>query len=461
MQRTLRKLRAKPEPYVVDTTFILKRGFWLENSEKQRITRFLAVLIVTALLVGLVAGGFLSYSIASQRIKSLQDQIDGLQGQISELSSSQNISELQSQINDLHEHINELQNQISTLQQQLSELPSSQNITYITWDNISLSELYEAVKDSVVTIRGIIAQYPYYTQVQGSGFVYNFTGQMVIITNHHVVNNAFNISVTFINGNGYAATVLGSDPYADLAVLSTDAPQSEYKPLEIVSSSTLKVGDPVIAVGNPFGLTGTVTTGIVSQLGRTIRTETTGGFAIANVIQITAPINPGNSGGPLLNYRGQVVGVTTAIVADSQGLGFAIPSNTILREIESLVETGSYTQHSWLGLAGTEMSYEIATVMNVNVTYGWLIAQVVSGGPSDEAGLQGGTQQVLIAGSWVTIGGDIIIALNETRIVNGDDLATYLEEYTLPGQTVNVTIVRNNLTMTLPVELGTRPQPPS
>ena len=403
----------------------------MENAQKQRITRFSALFIVIALLVGLVAGGFLSYSIASQRIKSLQ-----------------------SQINDLHEHINELQSQISTLQEQLSELSSSQNIT-------SLSEIYEAVKDSVVTIRGIIVQYPYYTQVQGSGFVYNFTGQMVIITNHHVVNNALNISVTFINGNGYAATVLGSDPYADLAVLSTDAPQGEYKPLEIVSSSTLKVGDPVIAVGNPFGLTGTMTTGIVSQLGRTIRTETTGGFAIANIIQITAPINPGNSGGPLLNYRGQVVGVTTAIVAGAQGLGFAIPSNTILREIESLVETGSYTQHSWLGLAGTDMTYEIATVMNVNVTYGWLIAQVVSGGPSDEAGLQGGTQQVLIAGSWVTIGGDIIIALNETRIVNGDDLATYLEEYTLPGQTVNVTIVRNNLTMTLPVELGTRPPPPS
>ena len=389
----------------------------MENAQKQRITRFSALFIVIALLVGLVAGGFLSYSIVSQRIKSLQDQIDGLQGQISELLSSQNIT--------------------------------------------SLSEIYEAVKDSVVTIRGIIVQYPYYTQVQGSGFVYNFTGQMVIITNHHVVNNALNISVTFINGNGYAATVLGSDPYADLAVLSTDAPQSEYKPLEIVSSSTLKVGDPVIAVGNPFGLTGTMTTGIVSQLGRTIRTETTGGFAIANIIQITAPINPGNSGGPLLNFRGQVVGVTTAIVAGAQGLGFAIPSNTILREIESLVETGSYTQHSWLGLAGTDMTYEIATRINVNVTYGWLIAQVVSGGPSDEAGLQGGTQQVLIAGSWVTIGGDIIIALNETRIVNGDDLATYLEEYTLPGQTVNVTIVRNNLTMTLPVELGTRPPPPS
>ena len=261
--------------------------------------------------------------------------------------------------------------------------------------------------------------------------------------------------------NGYAATVLGSDPYADLAVLSTNAPQSEYKPLEIVSSSTLKVGDPVIAVGNPFGLAGSMTIGIVSHLGRTIRTETTGGFAIANVIQITAPINPGNSGGPLLNFRGQVVGITTAIVAGSQGVGFAIPSNTILREIKSLVETGSYTQHSQIGLAGIDMTYEIATAMKVNVTYGWLVTQVVSGGPADKAGLRGGKRQVKIAGEWVIIGGDIIIAVNGTRIVNGDDLAAYVEEHTLPGQTINLTIVRNNLTMVLPVELGTRPPPPS
>ncbi len=280
---------------------------------------------------------------------------------------------------------------------------------------------------------------------------------MIILTNYHVVNNAINITVTFMNGNGYAATVLGSDPYADLAVLSTDAPQTEYHPLEIVSSSTLKVGDPVIAVGNPFGLAGSMTIGIVSQLGRTM--PTTSGYPIANVIQMTAPINPGNSGGPLLNYQGQVVGITTAIVRNSQGLGFAIPSNTILREIESLVTEGSYTQHPWLGIAGIDMTYEIAMAMNINITYGHLIVQVVSGGPADRAGLQGGTQQVQIAGKWVTIGGDIIIAINGTRIRNIDDLATYLEEHTVPGQTINVTIVRNSQTMTLTVELGTRPPP--
>jgi S1-C subfamily serine protease len=282
---------------------------------------------------------------------------------------------------------------------------------------------------------------------------------MVIITNFHVVDDAINITVTFKDGNAYAATVLGSDPYADLAVLSTNAPESEFKPLQIVSSSTLRVGDPVVAIGNPFGLTGSMTVGIVSQLGRTISTSTTGGFSIANIIQTSAPINPGNSGGPLLNYLGQVVGITTAIIADSQGLGFAVPSNTILREIGPLVETGSYTQHPWLGVSGTDMNYEIAELMDTDFTYGWLITQVVDNGPADKAGLRGGTEQAQTIGGTVIIGGDITIAIEGTCIVNGDDLSTYLEEHTLPGQTVELTIVRNNQVVILPVELGTRPPP--
>src|SRR4030042_664291 len=259
--------------------------------------------------------------------------------------------------------INDLQNQLSTLQEHVSDLQSTQNIinqnnTYILGENSSLSQLYE----------------------------------IVIITNYHVVQDTVNVTITFVNGNGYAATVLGSDAYADLAVLSTDAPQSEYRPLEIASSSTLKVGDPVIAVGNPYGLAGSMTTGIVSALGRTITEDMTGGYPIANCIQTTAPINPGNSGGPLLDYQGRVVGITTAIVSDSQGLGFAIPSNTILRETDSLIVNGSFVQHPWLGATGTDMTYEIADVMNTNVTCGWLIAQVTADGPSAKAGLQGGTQ---------------------------------------------------------------------
>jgi S1-C subfamily serine protease len=240
-------------------------------------------------------------------------------------------------------------------------------------------------------------------------------------------------------------------------VLSVDSPNTELKPLSIASSSTLNVGDPVIAIGSPFGLGGSMTSGIVSQLGRTIKESLAGDFPIANIIQISAPINPGNSGGPLFNYDSKVVGITTAIIADSEGVGFAIPSNTILREIESLVNTGSYDQHSWLGVSGADMTYEIADEMNVDITYGWLISQVVHGGSADKAGLRGGTQRVQIAGRSVIVNGDIIIAIDGARIINGDDLMTYIEEHTLPHQIINVTIVRNNQMLGLLVELEKRP----
>ncbi len=362
--------------------------------------------------------------------------------------------------------VSDLQNQVSALQNQVSSLQSAssgvnQNGTYVVGENASLAPLYAEVQDSVVVVQGITVQYDvfnraYYSQVQRSGFVYNFTGQMVVITNYHVVQDVQNVTVTFINGNSYEATVLGSDPYADLAVLSTNASPDEYKPLEIVSSSNLEVGDP--AVGGPYGLAGSMTTGIVSALGRTINDETSS-YPIANVIQTSTPINPGNSGGPLLNYEGQVVGITTAIVTDSQGLGFAIPSSAILRELESLITTGSYNQHPWIGASGTDMTYDIAKEIDVNVTYGWLIAQVTSGGPADNAGLKGGTQQVTADGQTVIIGGDIITAFNGVRIRGTDDLSTYLEEHTLPGQTINVTIIRNGQDMTIQLTLGTRPPP--
>jgi S1-C subfamily serine protease len=403
----------------------------LELPQKPKATRFLTILIIITVIASLVAGGLIGYLTAS-------------------------------------EQINDLQKRVSTLQRQLVNLPPNQNVTYIFGNNTSLSELYKEVEDSVVIIQGVIVQTTIlgtsYTEVQGSGFVYNFTGQMVIITNYHVVQDAVNITVTFIDGNGYAATILGSDPYADLAVLSIDAPQSEYKPIEIASSSTLKVGDPVIAIGTPLGYVGSMTSGIVSALGRSVEVDWSS-YPIADCIQTSAPINPGNSGGPLINYLGEVVGITSYGAIDpstgqlAQGLGFAIPSNTILREIGSLVTEGSYNQHPWLGAEGIDMTYEIAEAMDTNITYGWLITQVVSGGPAANAGLRGGTTQAIIDGESVTIGGDIIIAINGNRITNFDDLSSYLEEFTSPGQTINVKIVRNSQIIIQAVELGTRPPP--
>jgi S1-C subfamily serine protease len=422
----------------------------MELPEKPKIRRLSTVLIGTEIIC-LLAGGMFGYAISS-------------------LTASRQVSSLQSQVSTLEKQVSNLQSTLDSSPQNVTyENTTIENVTYVLAENFSLSQLYEQVKSSVVVVQGIIVEeyyYPWgqpyyqYSEVQGSGFVFNSTGQFVIVTNYHVVDGASNITVTFIDGNTYPVEVIGSDPYADLAVLSSNASQDEYRPLTITSSSTLKVGDPVLAIGSPYGLAGTVTSGIVSALGRTITESTTGGYVIADCIQTTTPINPGNSGGPLLNYQGEVVGITTAIVSSSQGLGLAIPSSTILREIESLITKGSYNNHPWLGASGTDMTYWIAQAMNVNVTYGWLINQVTAGGPADKAGLRAGTTQAQVEGTWATIGGDIVVAINGTRITNMDDLSTYLEQYTLPSETIDVTIVRNNQTLTLQVTLEAR-QPTS
>ena len=407
----------------------------MEVSEKPKKARTITSLAVIVVICSLVSGGLFGYLICYSTTSGdfdLQNQVTSLQEQVAQLQSTQ--------------------------------YQNSQNTTVLTEErNVSVSELYAQVADSVVVIRGMVfSGYTIfgrhvYSQIQGSGFIYNFTGEAVVVTNNHVISDTINITVTFSNGNAYPAEVLGLDPYAELAVLSVDAPENEYVPLEIASSSKLRVGDPVMVVGTPYGLAGSMSTGFVSALGRTLTAEATGGYVIANVIQTTAPLNPGNSGGPVLNYQGQVVGIATAIVEDSQGLGFAIPSNTILREISDLVSKGSYNNHPWLGVSGTDMSYEIAVEMGVDVTYGWLIASVTSGGPADDAGLQGGTEQIQINNELVVVGGDIIIAINGARITSIDDISAYLEEYTLPGETINITIIRDNQTENVVLELESRP----
>jgi S1-C subfamily serine protease len=404
-----------------------------QSTQPIRKPRFSTTIIVIIIVASLLAGGLIGYSATF-------------------LASSGNNVGLQNQINSLQQQVLGLQSTLNA---------ATSNTTFTFDGNASLAQLYAEVKDSVVVVEGYTIQYDifrraYYSGIQGSGFVYDFNGRMIVITNDHVVQDTVNNTVTFANGDTYAASVLGSDPYADLAALSTEAPSDEYKALQISSSATLNVGDSLVAVGGPYGLAGSMTTGIVSALGRTISGDTSGSYPIANVIQTSTPINPGNSGGPLLNYQGQVVGITTAIVSNSQGLGFAIPSSTILREIGALVTSGSYNQHPWLGASGTDMNYEIARALNVNVTYGWLVTEVTSGGPADKAGLKGGTSQIQLAGGQVTVGGDIIVAFDGTRIRNTDDLSTYLEENTLPNQTIDVTIIRNGATMTLPVKLEAR-----
>jgi S1-C subfamily serine protease len=340
--------------------------------------------------------------------------------------------------------INTVNTQVSNLQNRVSSLEGFQNATYQTiniyQNGTSLSDIYNNVRSSVVLVQGTTSD----GGVQGSGFVYNFEGKNVVLTNYHVVSDTSNLSVTFSNGHGYGAAVLGSDIYSDLAVVQVNgADASEFHPITIVSSSTLGVGEQVIAIGNPYGLVGSLTSGIVSATGRTIQEDTGNGYSIANIIQTSTPINPGNSGGPLLNAMGNVVGITTAIVSDSQGLGFAIPSNTILREVSALVNTGSFSGHSYLGVTGQDMTYALAQQSGDSVTYGWKLATIVAGGPSD------GKLQV----------GDIIIAMNNQTIKSNDDLASYLEANTLPGDSIILTVVRGTAQTDVTVVLGTRPAP--
>lgn len=385
------------------------------------------LILIALILIAMFAGGFYTYTLYQNEKAKLESQIGAL--------SVEN----------------------DALKEQLK------NQSRVVFGNISLAKLYDDIKSSIVMIRGFITSGGLFTQtvaeIQGSGFVYNYTGRMVVITNNHVIDGVSNISVTFMNGTAYAANVLGRDVYVDLAVLEViNAPASVFQPLPLAFSSTLKVGDTVIAVGNPYKLAGSMTTGIVSQLGRTI-TENTTNYAIANIIQFDAPINPGNSGGPLLNGEGQVVGITTAIIENSQGLGFAIPSNAIIREISSLITTGGYALHPWLGVQGTDMDYYIANAMNVNITYGFLITGILSGSPAESAGLMAGIQTTQIGGSTITIGGDIIIAMNGTRIINYDALSSYLEENAEPGNTINLTIKRSQISVPFNVTLTLAARP--
>jgi len=375
-------------------------------------------------------------------------------------ASSSTISALQSVVRTQQSVINSLDDQLAA---------ASGGQGNASLNGIDPVAIYDSANRSVVTIQGTevatVSGFPGGSSavetVLGSGIVTTYLGTDYIVTNYHVVNGVGNMTVTFSDGDAYPGRVVGTDPYSDLAVVTTGAPSSEFVPLTIVSSSGVEVGQPVVAIGNPYGLSGSMTFGIVSQLGRTIQEATTGNFSISGIIQFSAPINPGNSGGPLLNARGMVIGITTATVNGSQGLGFAIPSSTILEELPSLISTGQYTMHSYLGIAGVDMNYQLAQASGTNVTYGVLVQEVVSGGPAASAGLKAGTRTVAVAGSEYLVGGDIIVSINGTRIINQDALATYLAQSTLSGQVVQLGIIRAGAPMTLTLTLGQRPPPPA
>jgi 2-alkenal reductase len=326
-----------------------------------------------------------------------------------------------------------------------------------------LVNLYQRVSPAIVYIEILIDKQGTLTPIgRGSGFVIDMDGH--IVTNAHVVENADLIEVTFSYANLIVeAELIGIDPYSDLAVIKVDVDAAQLVPLELGDSSALQVGQRVIAIGNPFGLAGTMTVGIVSALGRTLPSQVIrdgGRFSNPEIIQTDAAINPGNSGGPLIDIYGRVIGVNSAIhstTGANTGIGFAIPVNTLHRIVPQLIEEGVY-HYPYLGISS--FTYftvaKLADHLDLPVRYGVLISEVTPGTAAAEAGLQGGDREMEVEGVKIMVGGDIIIAIDGYEVQNYDDFIAYLVRETEVGQEIILTIVRDEEVMKVPVVLGKR-----
>lgn len=340
---------------------------------------------------------------------------------------------------------------------------AEEHITQTDAEDAILVNLYQRVNPAVVYIEVLTGQPEEQMSLgTGSGFVVDTEGH--IVTNNHVVEYGDLVQVTFSNGNVTRATLVGQDPYSDLAVLKVDVPAEQLVPLELGDSDALQVGQRVIAIGNPFGLTGTMTVGIISALGRSLPTQVLqsgGNFSNPEIIQTDAAINPGNSGGPLLDLRGRVIGVNTAIRSTTNvnsGIGFAVPANTLKRILPYLIEEGTY-HYPYLGIvSNTRFTMaELAEHLELPVTHGVLIAQVQPGTAAQRAGLRGGDKEVEILGEKIMAGGDIIVAIDGYELQTFEDLNAYLVRETEVGQRVVLTIIRDGEKLEVPVTLGERP----
>ncbi len=303
---------------------------------------------------------------------------------------------------------------------------------------------------------------PQYSQALGSGFVWDTQGY--IITNNHVVEGADKIEVTFFDDTTVPAKIVGTDKNSDLAVIKVDLPADQLHPVSMADSKAIKVGELAIAIGNPYGLEGTMTVGIISGLDRSLAVDSAsqsgGNYSIPDIIQTDAPINPGNSGGVLVNDQGQVMGVTSAIEStdgSNSGIGFVIPSALVQKIAPSLIEKGTY-EHPYLGISGVTLTSDLATAMNLESTQrGALVEEVFSGGPSDKAGLKGSARKVTIDGQDVTVGGDVIVGIDSQPIKSMDEIIAYLADNTSIGQKVSLSILRDGKQTTVDVTLEARP----
>ena len=308
--------------------------------------------------------------------------------------------------------------------------------------SLTLIELFEKSEEGVVKIQVVRNNIPGDTGSVGSGFVYDNLGH--IITNAHVVDGASKATVTFLDGSQYDAEIIGKDKFTDIAVIKVSEKPRLLHPLQIGDSSQLRIGEQVAAIGNPFGLSGSMTSGIVSQMGRLLPSQDSG-FSIPDVIQTDAAINPGNSGGPLLNLRGEVVGINTAIQSSSgefSGVGFAIPSNTAIKIVPSLIEDGEY-HHPWIGISGRDIDPDLAKVLELKDAKGFLIITVVDGSPADKAGLKGMTATQVIDGKEYPANGDIIISVDDKEVRKISDILIHLQREKSVGDMMVLGVLRD------------------
>src|SRR5215204_5500017 len=344
---------------------------------------------------------------------------------------------------------------------------ASENITNKTQ---TLSELFKNVEKSVVQISSQDETTELLGSRLGSGFVYDTNGH--IITNNHVTSGGKDLHITFSDGTIYTGKVIGSDPHSDLAILLIDdVPKEKLFPLKLGNSSNLIVGETVAAVGNPFGLSGSLTEGIVSGLGRLLPStpenifgtdNRVASFSIPDIIQTDAAINPGNSGGPLFNLNGEVIGINSAIFSNTgvyAGVGFAIPSNTLKKVIPELIENGSY-QHPWIGITGIDVTPDIAKKMNLTEARGFLVIDVNSNGPADKAGIRGGYKVEIINNTQYRLGGDLIIGIDNQSVNSVSDITDYLKNKK-EGDIVKLVILRNNEMINVQATLEIIQRPPN
>jgi 2-alkenal reductase len=348
---------------------------------------------------------------------------------------------------------------IETVEEPEITLPQVTVPQEILDEQTMLVNLYAQVNPSVVNITIFGEQGDLVLPMgQGSGFLYDSDGHFV--TNAHVVDGAEQVEVTFSDGTIYPARIVGQDLHSDLAVIKVDQIPGDLRPIPLGQMGELAVGQSVVAIGNPFGLEGTLPLGIISALGRTIPALTP--FSIPESIQTDAAINPGNSGGPLLNLEGEVIGVNAQIETDgtsrsNSGVGFAIPVSIVELVIPELIQQGKY-EWSWVGVQGGDLTPILAKAMELENVQGVYIAAVAPGGPADKAGLQGATQETSVDGRPVVIGGDVITKVNDQDVRSFDDLLIYIATQSNPGDEVNLVVLRDGSSQEIMLTLEARPE---